>query len=103
MTTPATDCPPCPACGLPSVCGPDRAGPTALVCGGCGLLWTGTPAQRAQAACADAAYEALIAAEEERLREHAQRQKDRERAREMFTAAGVPLPAWLREESDDAG
>jgi hypothetical protein len=90
--------PRCPGkgCGIEaSVCGPERPW---LVCGACGLLWDGTPEQYAQAERADAAYAEQIAREEAEQREAEQRERDRAQAIALFEAAGMPLPAWLREE-----
>lgn len=67
---------------------------TLIVCGGCGVLWEGTAAERAQADGAQAAFDAECEAEAQREAARA----DREQARSLFVAAGKPVPAWLREE-----
>ena len=58
MIAPDLDCPECPECLAPCGSNADTPGPGWLRCGSCGQLWRGTDEQLAQAARADAAYEA---------------------------------------------
>lgn len=68
MTDPTTDCPPCPACSMPTGIAEgydcETLPSTLLRCAACGNLWDGTAEERAQAERADAAHEASIRAEE---------------------------------------
>lgn len=66
MSDAATDCPPSPCCGLPSV--PANGG---LWCVGCGGAWTGTPKQMEQALAAERAWEAQEKEEAEKKAEEA--------------------------------
>lgn len=76
MTQPWTDCPPCPRCrgncgtragGATAAAVARTAGPSWLSCAACGHVWEGDEEAVAQAAKADAAWEAECKAEARRI------------------------------------
>lgn len=91
-------CPRCPSCGIAA--GMPGPGKITLVCGACGLLWRGSRAAMKQARAAADAFEAQLAAELAAEHERREAVRDRERAIEMFRAAGKPVPAWLQQEGE---
>ena len=94
------DCPRCPVCRVPA--GSSRAAINSgyrgqLMCCSCGVVWTGTAEERAQAKRVDRAWGDDPLALEQRCDEVRKRvAAERRLARELFLAAGKPLPEWLR-------
>lgn len=99
MIRPWTSGPPCPRCAIPGCSRHPALGvlpPPQVVCVACGHVWEGTVEDRARAEASDAAWDAEEEREARVARERREIEAAKERARELYTAAGRPVPEWAR-------